>query len=138
MLNIVDTIYKMRATLEVLVAEKRDIIMKAKMNYFRDKTFDESDSDDSSSSDQPDSNFFSFMKTDYLFNLNHKFQRHSLKKKVFNAWKVYRKNPGDRPASVDNKVHAVDRLQDPDLTPTDEDEKLQMTSYNPFSINQDL
>lgn len=82
-MQMIDTIYKLKATLRVLVKDSPRMVMKIKKNYFKAVTVETSDSTDR----EKENTFAEFLDRDDKFNLTKKVQHRALKRKSFELLK---------------------------------------------------
>ena len=68
-IGLLDSIHKVKASLEELIEEDSFILRKIETNYLKRKTFDASDSDDP----EPKSEYAQFLEKDFLFELTPSF-----------------------------------------------------------------
>jgi hypothetical protein len=92
-LNLIDTVYKMKASLEVLVNDNAKQLLQIKKRYFIAKTVSSDSSDDPGNSTQgrgagmpasTASPYMRFLEDDQMHLMDHRFQKLQLKQRVMN------------------------------------------------------
>ena len=111
-LALVDTVYKIKASLKMLIGGDKNLLRRIKLEYIRMKKIDvESSSEDEKPSIFDRNTFHDFLKEDTLFEIQHELQIKNLKREVFNALKPTEKR--ERPISTNHEnMFSINQLTD--------------------------
>ena len=107
-LALVDTVYKIKASLKMLIGGDKNLLRRIKLEYIRMKKIDvESSSEDEKPSMFDRNTFHDFLNEDTLFEIQHELQIKNLKREVFNALK-----PTQKSCKTNSPEFSINRIGD--------------------------